>query len=57
MKFKSSRRGARYTSASKSLQRTVNHKVLGHGEWWRRSGERQRARVLTTQPAAAELSR
>jgi hypothetical protein len=34
-------------SPNKSLQRAVNHKVLGRAP---------RARVLTSQPAAAELS-
>jgi hypothetical protein len=44
-------------SPNKSLQRSENHKVLGRGRvvsapWWA-----PRARVLTSQPAAAELSR
>jgi hypothetical protein len=45
------------TAPNKSLQRSVNHKVLGRGRevsaLWRASS----ARVLTSQPAAAELSR
>jgi hypothetical protein len=44
-------------SPNKSLQRSVNHKVLGRGRvrpaLWRAPS----ARVLTSQPAAAELSR
>jgi len=42
-------------SPNKSLQRSADHKVLGRGRaaLWRAP----RARVLTSQPAAAELSR
>jgi hypothetical protein len=44
-------------SANKSLQRTVNHKVLGRGRVVSAPDGRRRARVLTGQLAAAELSR
>jgi hypothetical protein len=41
----------------KSLQRTVNHKVLGRGRVVSALWRAPRARVLTSQPAAAEFSR
>jgi hypothetical protein len=44
-------------SANKSLQRSVNHKVLGRGRVVSALWRAPRARVLTSQPAAAELSR
>ena len=44
-------------SPNKSLQRTVNHKVLGRGRVVPAPLRAPRARVLTSQPAAAELSR
>ena len=42
---------------NKSLQRTVNHKVLGRGRVVSALCRVPSARVLTGQPAAAELSR
>jgi hypothetical protein len=42
---------------NKSLQRTVNHKVLGRGRVVSAPWRVPRARVLTSPPAAAELSR
>jgi hypothetical protein len=42
---------------NKSLQRTVNHKVLGRDQVVSAPLRAPRARVLTGQPAAAELSR
>ena len=42
---------------NKSLQRTVNHKVLGRGRVVSAPLRAPRARVLTGQLAAAELSR
>jgi hypothetical protein len=42
---------------NKSLQRSVNHKVLGRGRVVSALWRAPRARVLTSQPAAAELSR
>ena len=42
---------------NKSLQRAVNHKVLGRGRVVSASWRTPSARVLTSQPAAAELSR
>jgi hypothetical protein len=42
---------------NKSLQRSVNHKVLGRGREVSARCRAPRARVLTSQPAAAELSR
>jgi hypothetical protein len=44
-------------SPNKSLQRSVNHKVLGRGRVVSAPCRAPRARVLTSQPAAAELSR
>jgi hypothetical protein len=44
-------------SPNKSLQRSVNHKVHGRGRVVSAPDGRWRARVLTSQPAAAELSR
>jgi hypothetical protein len=44
-------------SPNKSLQRSVNHKVLGRGRVVSALCQAPRARVLTSQPAAAELSR
>ena len=44
-------------SPNKSLQRTANHKVLGRGRVVSAPRWAPRARVLTGQPAAAELSR
>ncbi len=44
-------------SPNKSLQRSVNHKVLGRGRVVSALWRAPRARVLTGQPAAAELSR
>ncbi len=44
-------------SPNKSLQRSVNHKVLGRGRVVSAPWRAPRARVLTGQPAAAELSR
>jgi hypothetical protein len=44
-------------SPNKSLQRSVNHKVLGRGREVFAPCRAPRARVLTGQPAAAELSR
>ena len=41
---------------NKSLQRSVNHKVLGRGRVVPAPWRAPRARVLTSQPAAAELS-
>jgi hypothetical protein len=46
-----------HRSPNKSLQRSVNHKVLGRGRDVSAPWRAQRARVLTSQPAAAELSR
>ena len=56
------RSGHPFTSAdgltpNKSLQRTVNHKVLGRGRVVSAPCRAPRARVLTSQRAAAELSR
>jgi hypothetical protein len=42
---------------NKSLQRSVNHKVLGRGRGVSALWRVLRARVLTSQPAAAELNR
>jgi hypothetical protein len=42
---------------NKSLQRTVNHKVLGRGRVVSAPWRAPRARGGTSQPAAAELSR
>jgi hypothetical protein len=42
---------------NKSLQRSVNHKVLGRGRVVSAPGWAPGGRVLTSQPAAAELSR
>ncbi len=42
---------------NKSLQRTVNHKVLGRGRVVSAPWQVPSARVLKSQPAAAELSR
>jgi hypothetical protein len=43
---------------NKSLQRSaLGIKCSAAGGWSRRSGERRRARVLTSQPAVAELNR
>jgi hypothetical protein len=42
---------------SKSLQRSVDHKVLGRGRVASAPWQVARARVLTGQPAGAELSR
>jgi hypothetical protein len=42
---------------NKSLQRSADHKVLGRGRVVSASWRTPRARVLTSQPAAAELSR
>jgi hypothetical protein len=51
-------RGARPTAPpNKSLQRSVNHKVLGRGRVVPAPWQAPSARVLTGQPAAAELSR
>jgi hypothetical protein len=44
-------------SPNKSLQRSVNHKVLGRGRVVSALWRVPRARVLTSQAAAAELSR
>jgi hypothetical protein len=44
-------------SPNKSLQRSVSHKVLGRGRVVSAPNWAPRARVLTSQPAAAELSR
>jgi hypothetical protein len=44
-------------SPNKSLQRSVNHKVLGRGREVPAPWRALSARVLTCQPAAAELSR
>jgi len=44
-------------SPNKSLQRSANHKVLGRGRVVSAPMRAPRARVLTSQPAAAELSR
>jgi hypothetical protein len=44
-------------SPNKSLQRAVNHKVLGRGRVVSAPSWAPSARVLTSQPAAAELSR
>jgi hypothetical protein len=44
-------------SPNKSLQRSVNHKVLGRGRDVPAPSWAPRARVLKGQPAAAELSR
>jgi hypothetical protein len=44
-------------SPNKSLQRSVHHKVLGRGRVVSAPDGRRCARVLTSQPAAAELSR
>jgi hypothetical protein len=44
-------------SPNKSLQRSANHKVLGRGRVVSALWRAPRARVLTSQPAAAELSR
>jgi hypothetical protein len=44
-------------SPNKSLQRAVNHKVLGRGLVVSAPSWAPSARVLTSQPAAAELSR
>jgi hypothetical protein len=46
-----------FGSPNKSLQRSVNHKVLGRGRVVSALWRAPRARVLTSQPAAAELSR
>jgi hypothetical protein len=45
------------TAPNKSLQRTVNHKVLGRGRVVAAPWQAPRARVLASQPAAAVLSR
>jgi hypothetical protein len=42
---------------NKSLQRSGTHKVLGRGRVVSALWRAPRARVLTSQPAAAELSR
>jgi hypothetical protein len=42
---------------NKSLQRSVNHKVFGRGRVVSAPSWAPRARELTSQPAAAELSR
>jgi hypothetical protein len=42
---------------NKSLQRSVSHKVLGRGRVVPAPLRAPRARVLTSQPAAAELNR
>jgi hypothetical protein len=47
----------RRVSPNKSLQRAANHKVLGRGRVVLAPWRAPRARVLTSQPAAAELSR
>jgi len=44
-------------SPNKSLQRSVTHKVLGRGRSSLVPRSLLRTRVLTSQPAAAELSR
>jgi len=44
-------------SPNKSLQRSVNHKVLGRGRGVSAPRRAPRARALTSQPAAAELGR
>ena len=44
-------------SPNKSLQRSADHKVLGRGREVSAPLRAPRARVLTGQPAAAELSR
>jgi hypothetical protein len=44
-------------SPNKSLQRSVNHKVLGRGRKVSAPCRAPRARGLTTQPPAPELSR
>jgi hypothetical protein len=44
-------------SPNKSLQRSVRHKVLGRGRGGVVHDLALRARVLTGQPAAAELGR
>jgi hypothetical protein len=44
-------------SPNKSLQRSVNHKVLGRGRVVLAHWRAPRARVLTGQSAAAELGR
>ena len=41
---------------NKSLQQSVNHKVLGRGREVSAPDGRRCARVLTSQPAAVELS-
>jgi hypothetical protein len=47
-----------HVSPNKSLQRSARGiKCSAAGGWSRRSVERRRARVLTSQPAAAELNR
>jgi hypothetical protein len=46
-----------HVSPNKSLQRTVNHKVLGRGRVMSAPLRAPHARVLTGQPAAAELGR
>jgi hypothetical protein len=47
-----------HPSPNKSLQRSaLGIKCLAAGGWARRPGGRLRARVLTGQPAAAELNR
>ena len=48
---------APHPSPNKSLQRSVNDKVLGRGRVAPAPCRAPRARVLTGQPAAAELSR
>jgi hypothetical protein len=48
---------ALHLSPNKSLQRSVNHKVHGRGRVVPALWRAPRARVLTGQPAAAELSR
>jgi hypothetical protein len=48
---------ASQSSPNKSLQRSVNHKVLGRGRVVSAPWQAPSARVLTGQPAAAELSR
>ncbi len=45
------------SSPNKSLQRSVNRKVLGRGRVVSAPSLALRARVLTSQPAAAELGR
>jgi hypothetical protein len=52
-----SRIDAVQSAPDKSLQRSVNHEVLGRGRVVSAPMRAPRARVLTRQPAAAELSR